>query len=112
LFQTDLGFFGQDEISLYERRYEPLKRVLPQHAEIGYLSKNSKDPKFYYMEQDAKHFYLAQYTLCPRFVVNSLEPSLILNNLDDGFDSNALPPSLHAQYDFGNGIRLLTRSPK
>lgn len=63
-----------DEVTLYDKRYERLKGMLPSHGVVGYFT----DGKF-----DAKAFYLTQYALSPVILVNNTEPKLILANFSD-----------------------------
>ncbi len=63
-----------DEVTLYDKRYERLKGMLPSHGVVGYFT----DGKF-----DAKAFYLTQYALSPAILVNNTEPKLILANFSD-----------------------------
>ena len=63
-----------DEVTLYDKRYERLKGMLPSHGVVGYFT----DAKF-----DAKAFYLTQYALSPVILVNNTEPKLILANFSD-----------------------------
>ncbi len=50
---------GNDEISLYEKRFDGLRKILPPHGVVTYLddSKSGRD--------DFKAYYLAQYALSP-----------------------------------------------
>lgn len=69
---------GNDEVTLYDRRYGRLKGILPSHGIVGYIA----DEKF-----DVKEFYLAQYALSPIILVNNTKPKLILAKFIDSSNS-------------------------
>ncbi|MBN1518281.1 hypothetical protein JXA32_17095 [Candidatus Sumerlaeota bacterium] len=64
----------KNEVAEYESNYAALKESLPGHGTVGYFT-DQKD--------DLKSFFLAQYALSPVFVVDSIEPELIVADLHD-----------------------------
>lgn len=62
---------GTDDITLFENKFERVRRILPPFSVIGYYS----DKKF-----DARTFCLARYTLSPRIIVQGLEHPFVIGN--------------------------------
>ena len=62
---------GTDDITLFENKFERVRRLLPPFSVIGYYS----DKKF-----DARTFCLARYTLSPRIIVQGLEHPFVIGN--------------------------------
>jgi hypothetical protein len=62
---------GTDDITLFENKFERVRRILPLFSVIGYYS----DKKF-----DARTFCLARYTLSPRIIVQGLEHPFVIGN--------------------------------
>jgi hypothetical protein len=56
----DFTFIGNDEISLYEKRFEGLRKALPSHGVVSYTDDCGKAS-----EEVFKAYYLAQYALSP-----------------------------------------------
>ena len=96
--------FGKDELSLYDRRFDGVKRVLPRHGIVGYIGNSHGD------YAGIKDYYLTQYTLSPLIVDHSAAHHLVICNIPDG-DSTALQDrDLNLITDFGNGVRLYQNS--
>src|SRR6266446_2947302 len=62
----DLSFVGNDEITLYEKRFENLRKMLPSQGVVTYLDDN----------KNFKEYYLTQYTLAPLILSNPKFPGL------------------------------------
>ena len=60
---------GTDEISLYDKRFEPLRKILPSHGVITYL--DDSEPG----RDDFKAYYLAQYALSPTVLLDPKFPT-------------------------------------
>jgi hypothetical protein len=90
---------GNDGISVYEKRFDGLRTVLPPHATIGYVS----DAEPYDIE-----YYLTQYTLAPLTVDPKQSHDLVIGN----FVNKASNPTtwnganLDPLLDLGNGVKL------
>lgn len=113
LFIQSINFIpkplGRDEITLYEKRFEELKKILPSHGVVGYISnKQAEDIRF---DAGAAEYYLTQYALTPLVVVYSLNYPLVVGN----FHQSVIDPQIYASRnlvllkDFGNGVMLLRR---
>lgn len=92
------------DISGYEKRFEAVNRILPEHGVIGYLSDCSDMSDMHCIAR----FYVAQYALSPIILDRSPEHTLVIadfgkagaNLWDSG--SNAM----NLLMDSGNGIKL------
>lgn len=100
---------GRDEVTLSEEKFSRLKLVLPQVGPVGYVTENPEfrvnvltDP------QATKEYFLAQYTLCPRILVNSSRPKFVVSNF--GRNRRSASATVISRYhpstfkDFGSGI--------
>ena len=103
---------GRDEITLYEKRFEGLKKMLPPHGVVGYLSnKRVEDIRF---DATAAEYYLTQYALTPLVVVYSPNYPLVVGN----FRQAVIDPQIYTSRDlvplkdFGNGVMLFRREKK
>ena len=113
LFRQTLNFapkpLGTDEITLYEKRFEELKKILPSHGVVGYISnKEAEDIRF---DAGAGEYYLSQYALTPLVVAYSSNYPLVVGN----FRQAVVDPQIYAGKglvplkDFGNGVMLFRR---
>jgi hypothetical protein len=105
---------AQDEISGYERRFEPLKSVLPSHGVVGYLghpdpATASPDDVPATAHLHFRRFLLAQYALAPVLLVDSTEPELVVGNFDPG-PAPAPPAGFRVAWESGHGLVLFRRS--
>jgi hypothetical protein len=97
--EFDQTQIGNDGISLYEKRFDGLRTVLPSHAIVGYVS----DAAPYNIE-----YYLTQYTLAPVTVDPKQSHDLVVGN----FVNKASNPTiwnganLDLSLDLGNGVKL------
>lgn len=116
LFRQTLNFapkpLGTDEITLYEKRFAELKKILPYHGAVGYISnKQAEDIRF---DVTAAEYYLTQYALTPLVVVYSSNYPLVVGN----FRQAVIDPQTYTSRnlvplkDFGNGVMLLRRERK
>ena len=102
----DPDFPRSDRISQYERRFEGLKKILPTHGVVGYLShRQAQDIRF---DTETAEFYLTQYALAPLIVIYSSERAFVLGN----FGASRVDPEIFTDHnlmqlrDFGNGVML------
>ena len=102
-------FIGRDEITLYEKRFEGLKKILPKHGVVGYITEEGAE------EVRANTEYcLTQYALSPVIVVNTQERRLVVGNFSHaaGGSKVARDRNLTVLKDFGNGVMLLSNEDK
>jgi hypothetical protein len=104
------GRMGKDEITLYLRRFEPLRRALPARVTVGYEA-DSEDPLT--DRQEVKRFYLTQYALAPAIVVAGVDRNLVIGNYRDPSRCRVCWSKNFALVkDFGQGLMLFRRSAR
>ncbi|PID60036.1 hypothetical protein CSB45_00670 [candidate division KSB3 bacterium] len=103
LFEAGTGY--QDQISLYEDRFDELKALLPSAGRVGYVTSQ------HLSHEEAKfHYGLTTYTLAPLHVEHTTSHDYVIGNFPD-FNRNSLIPEfehLRLLKDFKNGVVLLT----
>jgi hypothetical protein len=90
-------------VSSFEDRFTELRKSLPTHALLGYLSDNPlNDPS------NQTEFNLTQYTLAPAIVKPSIDEHLVVMNYHSATpDQNALRARhLTPVRDYGQGVLL------
>lgn len=110
LIKFDPRFIGSDSVTLLEKRFKRLKKVLTHWGVVGYISDG--DPL---MNFDASlEYILLQRSLAPIILDNNLNHPLIVGNFHGYyFDRNILKNnSLILYKDFGQGIKLFIRKIK
>jgi len=91
---------GRD-VESYDRRFDELKKELPPHGIVGYVSDN--------VVRDGIH--ATQYALTPLIVAGDTERALVVGNFHGPAGQTELvkDPNLVLIKDFGNGVRLYKR---
>ena len=90
------------EEARYERRLQPLKELLPEHAVVGYVTDEGID-----LQKKLKDFYLAQYMLSPRLLVRDIHyPYVIGGYYEIAQPDRRASRDLILVKDFGYGIQL------
>ena len=90
-------------VASFEDRFADLRKALPPHTVLGYLSDNPlNDPS------NQTEFNLTQYTLAPAIVKPSIDEHLVVMNYHSG---TADPVVLRARHltpvhDYGHGVLL------
>ncbi len=103
----------QDAVSVYLRRFEPLRPILAREETVGYFCGLSPAA----LKTDAQAlagYYLAQYALAPVIVANDLDRRVVVGNFGPGRVS---PEGLRrfgltAVRNLGNGVFLLEPAKK
>lgn len=103
----DLSFMGNDDISLYERRFDGVKEMLPANGVVGYVGEI-----LYYADGSLnasamRNWYLAQYALAPVVLSNEPGHRLFLMNKSAGADPGAPEEGGFTVLDLGNGQKIL-----
>jgi len=113
---SNLSIVESANVPLYEKRFEGLRKLLPQHGVIGYTSD----------EPNPAGYYLANYTLSPILLKQSDGPRIfIVNRTRDATTPDAAPDVPYdaayagdytvrrtpdaTLYDFGGGLMLVER---
>jgi|SRR6266571_6201130 len=97
--EFDPNQLGNDGITVYEKRFDRLRGVLPPRGVIGYVS----DSDQYNIE-----YFLAQYTLAPLTLDPKQSHDLVVGN----FANKTSNPktwngtNLELRLDLGNGVKL------
>jgi len=101
-----------DRMTLYEARYDEVRKHLPSHGVIGYVS----DPKE--NNEDRFAWAFTQYALSPLLVVDrSVNPKgreypIVIGNFHRAVPGDDRMRDLSLVRDFGNGVFLLRKVAK
>jgi hypothetical protein len=96
-----------DQMTSYEARYDEVRKHLPSHGIIGYVS----DPKE--NNEDRLAWAFTQYSLSPLLVVDrsvnpkALEYPIVIGNFHRAIPGDDRMRGLSLVRDFGNGVFLL-----
>jgi hypothetical protein len=104
---------GRDPVSLYEKRFDEIKKDLPAFGTIGYIT--DKYYKNIGLDQKAAtDYYLTRYALSPVLVTSSVTHPLVIGNFHD--TSAGLKTATEAGIilikDYGNGLMLFKGKTK
>lgn len=105
---------GADEISANERRFAPLRPLLPDSGLVGYLG-DPPLPGPTPREANAsallhfRRYLLAQYALAPTLLIEGTEPEFVVGNFDADTTA-ATPPGFRVARAFGGGLLLFRRA--
>ena len=96
---------GEDEVTRYVRRFEGLRKALPERAVVGYIHDQTDEA------EAGKSYTLTQYALTPNVVVMGTEPELVVGNFSRprGGPEAAAGKGLVAVQDFGDGVVLFRK---
>jgi hypothetical protein len=100
-----LNWGDKDSVTLFEKRFDGLKKILPTHGVLGYIYTNDSD------FNNNLNFFLTQYTLTPLIIANSPNHELVVGN----FYSPEIPSRIIKDNhlvcirDFGNGVMLFKK---
>lgn len=100
-------------ISGYEKRFEGIRKYLPQRGVVGYIGEaDVVDIRF--AGQETAKYYLAQYAVAPTIVEYAAARDLVIGNFEPGADSSGVihEKGLTVIKDFGNGVMLLKGAKK
>ncbi len=92
-----------DDVSRWDRRFEPLRTELRGVTTVGYFEAEGRDRS----RARAARIYMTRYALAPIDVVPGIDADLVIAMGD--VDPARLPRRLHVRRDFGNGLLLLER---
>ncbi len=93
-----------DAITLYLQRFEELRKALPSHGVVGYVSDEVGD-------EGTWSYHQSQYALSPIIVDRTPERETVVGNFRDpnAAQEILLENNLTVVRDFGSGVLLLTR---
>jgi len=104
-FDLKLSLQGHDGVTIYERRFQEIKPLLPAQGVVGYVSD---------AQDEGAEFYLTQYSLAPLIIDKTQPYEFVVGNfVNRTVDASKLTKmSLSLRRDFGNGIKLFTVDSK
>src|SRR5437773_6797288 len=120
--QFNLSSVGNDYITLYQRRFDGVKKVLPAHGVVGYVGDPVNNADGSPNGDALRNWYLAQYTLAP--IVLSTLPGqrlFLMNKSAEATDSDPREEGSFTTQElghglkilnFGNGVKLLSSEPQ
>ena len=103
LIQTGSIFslIGRDDITLFEKRYERLRQIIPPYGIVGYLPVNMQD----YDSTDIEQYFLVKYTLSPVLVGQGDNYEYVIGNF---YRKNIDPQDIVSQMS-KNGFQVTTK---
>lgn len=97
-----------DSITIYEKRFTELERILPAHGVVGYVTELPSD--IILSDADASaEYYIAQYSLAPLILDNTKDHPFVIGNFHG---PHKIEADLVLMRDLGNGIMLFRRKEK
>jgi len=116
--QFDLSFVGTDEVTLYEKRFDVVRGMLPPHSVVGYVGDSLELEDGTPNGAALHNWYLAQYALAPvvlstaqgdhrLLIMNKAGPPDSASLGNGGFTIQELGFG-NKLLDFGNGVKLLS----
>lgn len=105
----DLRQAGHDDITLYEKRFDVIRGLLPARGIVGYTGNGLNYQEYWKSDATAlRNWFLAQYTLAP--VVVSITPNhklSIINGSGAGIDPDSSEDAGFTVRDLGSNMKLL-----
>lgn len=97
---------SKDEVTVYEKRFGALRKELPPHEVMGYISDEGGSMSAKNAEE---RYLLTQYVLSPVVIEYTTERHLVIGNFSRGVRDDALCKKYHLTIvnDFGDGVVLL-----
>lgn len=101
----DRHAIGKDDVTIYDKRFEELRKVLPKRGLVGYVHDQTDELK------TIQAYYLTQYALAPIMVVHGVEPELVVGNFSysSAETEKSVPDNLIPIQNFGNGVILFRK---
>ena len=96
--------YAVDAITRNLQRFDALRKALPTHATVGYISDELGDDGTW-------GFYQTQYALSPIVIDRTANREIVIGNFRDASAAQQIlmESNLTVQKDFGNGVLLLAR---
>ena len=104
----ELSQVGRDEITLYQKRFDVIKGMLPARGIVGYAGGGLNYAEYWNSEAAAlRNWFLTQYTLAPVVVsITTNRRITIINDSGGGTDSTSSENAGGTVRDLGNGNTL------
>ncbi|MBI2632929.1 MAG: hypothetical protein HYW78_00875 [Parcubacteria group bacterium] len=121
-FSKGILYQAIDLPTIYEKRFEQLKKITPQRGVFGYSTEPISSNNPYFIERATMGFYLTQYALAPRLARQietlSVSPRVVEPTITDQFiigdfhtplwQKIVATTSLRLIKDTGNGVILFS----
>jgi hypothetical protein len=105
-----------DEVTRHEARFQAVKRALPDHGAVGYVSDEpaeASDPASAAARASFKRYLLTQYALVPIVLSRGPDGDLVVGDFTPTSPGGvAAPPGFAMVQDFGGGVVLFRRLPR
>ena len=90
-----------DEVTRHEDRFTDLRKVLPKHGVVGYVTDQ-------HHPEGGREYFQTQYTLAPAIITGGKENHLVIGNFHGTADGNDIAKTLDLVLlcEFGNGLFL------
>ena len=104
----DLSQVGSDEVTLYQKRFDGIRNLLPVRGTVGYSGDGINQAEYWKSDASAlRNWFLAQYTLAPVVVsITSNHKVSIINGGAGGGDLDSSEKVGSTFRDLGNGMKL------
>ena len=104
----DLSQVGRDEVTLYQKRFDGIRNLLPVRGTVGYSGDGINQAEYWKSDASAlRNWFLAQYTLAPVVVsITSNHKVSIINGSAGGGDLDSSEKVGSTFRDLGNGMKL------
>src|ERR1051325_8196222 len=102
---------NENPITFVEPQFAELKRMLPDHGVVGYIS--DLMPQFH-THYGAMQLVVARYSLAPLQVSGALDHDIVVGKFFDPARASEIMLANHLELvrDFGHGVFLFVRSPR
>jgi len=114
----DLHQVGHDDVTLYQKRFDVIRGLLPAHGTVGYAGERLNYAEYWKSDAGAlRNWFLTQYTLAPLVVSITSNHKLNIINGSAGTDPESSGNagltvrdmgSGMTLFDFGNGLRVVS----
>jgi hypothetical protein len=91
------SLWGREPQSLYDKRFDDVRKLLPKRGVVGYLSDSPGN---------VGNYYFTQYALAPLVVDNSTDHHYVIGNFGDPHSPISINHDWVLLRDFGNGVVL------
>jgi hypothetical protein len=106
----DLRQAGHDDVTLYEKRFDVIRGLLPARGIVGYTGNGLNYQEYWKSDATAlRNWFLAQYTLAPVVVSITANHKLnIINGSGAGTDQDSSENGGSTVRDLGSNMKLFS----
>lgn len=95
-----------DKASAFDFRLNPVRRDLPSHGKVGYVSDEVPAADTHAALEHFQEFCYTQYAVAPLIVIDSAEYPLVIGNFHKAPSDTISKLKLTLLTDYGNGVML------